>query len=208
MILDCLNIKPEIAAYFNKYAQASPDNKILFKYSENVFESWSVEINRVPVTKGIWLAGADFPALTSDLYISYSAAELLCFASLNAFNLLRNTERQAFAALGLLPSRYQALQLKMLFPHARWHTLFGHDLLGKIADVSMAAWFKGHHIAFRVSDNKLRVKFRYRVFEFDDAVFSLNRFEKTTGLRPSVRTHKPPKGYPSFTSLNDDPGTV
>lgn len=147
--------------------------------------------------------------MVTDLYVSYSAADLICFANLGALAFPRLAEQRAYAALGLLPAQGQIQVLKEHFPHARWHTLFGDPLLGSIADVSIAAWLKGHDARFNFMSGLLIVVYRGKTFEFDHAGFSLAFFERHTGLRAGVRTHKPPAGFASFLnyhlSQNHDP---
>lgn len=203
-----LNIKPEVAAFFKIRTNASN----LFIYGQSAFESWTPESHITPSTGQIWLWGSVNPNLIAELYIGYSAVDLICFASQRPHSLLRHPEQRAFAALGLLPTVQQADYLKALFPFARWHLLFGPDLLGKIADASIAAWFKNNPVSFRFTDNKIASRYRDKIFHFDPGSFSLHRFEFATGMRSGIRTHKPPRGYLSFIDLqkknSHDTGTV
>jgi len=203
-----LNIRTEAADFFKPFYQNGPDGAVLFSYAKTAFESWTLRSHRIPVTHEIWLAGAAYPNLITDLYIGYSAAELVCFASQHTHDTLRQPEHQAFASLGLLPEDKQVQFLKTLFPYARWHLVFHADLLGKIADAAIAAWYKCYPVSFRINDSRISIKFRGKAFYFDSSTFSLHRFEVATGLRSGIRTHKPPRGLQSFTKLqllNNDP---
>lgn len=196
-----LNIRPVAAEFFSPFFKTRADGTMVFQYGKTAFESWIPGSNLIPSTQDIWLAGGDCPALITDLYIGYSAADLVCFASQRTHDLLRHPEQQAFAALGLLPTAKQIEQLQNSFPNARWHLLFPADLLGKIADACIAAWFKGYAVFFRVNNDRITVKFRGQVFQLDSQIFSLHHFELASGMRSGIRTHKPPSGYNSFIAL-------
>lgn len=146
----------------------------------------------------MWLAGGQMANMVTDLYVSYSAADLICFANFDILSFLQLSGQRAYTALGLLPTRWQVDVLKRRFPGACWHTLFGDGLLGSIADTRIAAWLKGHDARFHFIAGVIIVKYRGKTFEFKDAGFSLSRFERITGLRAGVRTHKPPAGFASF----------
>lgn len=199
------NIRPEAADFFKPFFQSGTDGGVIFNYGQTAFENWTPGAHTVPSTHEIWLAGAVYPDLIADLYIGYSAADLVCFTSQRVYHLLRHPEQQAFAALGLLPAGKQVRFLKSLFPHARWHLLFSPDLLGKIAEASIAAWYKGYPVSFRINDNRISIKFRDKAYYFDSSTFSLHRFELATGMRSGIRTHKPPHGLPSFVALQNNP---
>lgn len=164
-------------------------------------EYWSDAMHRIPASQEMWLANATYPDLITDLYIGCSAADLVCFTSQRPQGLLKHPEQLAYAALGLLPNTQQVNHLKALFPFARWHLLFTPDLLGKIADASIAAWLKTNRVSFRLSADRITARYRDRLFQFEPDSFSLHRFELATGMRSGVRTHKPPRGYLSFSDL-------
>jgi hypothetical protein len=192
------NIKPEVTDFFYPYFQVCPGSGFVFSYGQNTFEYLTAVYNRVPVTQGLWLAGASYPETITDLFIGYSAADLICFIAQQPHFLLTHPEQNAFAALGLLPAIQQIQLLKATFPFARWHLLFGSDLLGRIADTFIATSSKGYPVSFRVTDTQIIGKYRDKLFYFDAGNFSLHQFELVTGLRAGMRTHKPPAGYTSF----------
>lgn len=193
-------LKPEAADFFSPFLQCS-DGRLVFNFGATAKEYWSAAMHRVPATHEIWLANAAYPNLITDLYIGYSAADLLCFTSQRPQGLSRHPEQRAYAALGLLPTAQQVNRLKTLFPIARWHLLFTPDLLGKVADASIAAWFKANRVSFRLTGNRLTARYRDRLLQFEPDSFSLHRFELATGMRSGIRTYKPPRGYLSFIDL-------
>jgi len=193
-----VNIKPEVADFFKPFFQIGNNGGLVFSYGQNSFEYWTPGIHRVPTTQGIWFGGGICPEIITDLFIAYSAADILCFASQQSQYLLNHPEQRAFAAIGLLPAANQIQLLKATFPFARWHLLFGPELLGRIADGCIAAWYKGYSVSFRVTGKGVRTKYRNQLFYFDAGKLSLHRFELVTGLRTGLRTHKPPTGFNSF----------
>lgn len=200
-----VHFRPEVISFFRPFLNLAAEDKLIIPYSTRVNEIWSPEIHLLPSTTEIWLAG-ELSQLASDLYISYSAAELISFVSRQPGMLNNIREQQAFAALGLLPDRSQVDQLKARYPQTHWHLLFGSDLIGKITDARVASWYKAHPAKFRLEEQWLVASFRGRTFYFNPDFFSLHQFEKVTGLRSGIRTHKPRQGRSSFihTLMNTD----
>jgi hypothetical protein len=192
-------LKPEVINLFTPFFRYT-DGRLIFHYGNEVVESWAPEWHRVPSTSEFWLANADHANLITDLYISYSAAELLCFISQRAF-ILKYPEQLAFAAIGLLPSSTQIAALKSTFPLVRWHLIFDTNLVGCIADAAIATWFKGRSVSFQVNDEQVIIRYSDKPFVMDSGDFSLSRFERITGLRAGMRTHKPLRGITSFIEL-------
>jgi hypothetical protein len=197
------NIRPEIADFFKPYFQNDTDDRNLFNYGRTDFETWTPELHRIPTTQELWLAGGTCPEIVTDLFIGYSAADIICFASQQSHYLLNHPEQKVFAAIGLLPAATQTQLLKAAFPFAHWHLLFGPELLGRIADGLIATWYRGYPVSFRVTGTKIIAKYRNKVFYFEEVKFSLHRFELATGLRSGMRTHKPPTGFNSFLAYQD-----
>jgi hypothetical protein len=193
-------LKPEVIELFTPFFKYA-DGRLIFNYGNAGFESWAPEWHHVPSTLEIWLAGGNYPNLIADLYISNSAAELLSFSSQRSFNLLKHPEQMAFVAVGLRPSAAHVNALKTAFPFARWHLLFGPDLLGRVADAAIASWYKGRSVSFRLSKEQVIISYCGKSFVLESGMFSLSRFERLTALRAGMRTHKPPRGLPSFIAL-------
>ncbi|MEO6852021.1 MAG: hypothetical protein ABI166_15370 [Mucilaginibacter sp.] len=192
-------LKPEVINLFTPFFQYT-NGRLIFQYGNKIVESWAPGWHRVPSTSEFWLANADHPNLITDLFISYSAAELLCFTSQRAF-LFKYPEQHAFAALGLLPSPAQVAALKAAFPLARWHLIFDANLVGRVLDAAIATWFKGRSVSFQVNDEQVLISYSDKPFVISSGDFSLSRFERITGLRAGMRTHKPLRGVTSFIEL-------
>jgi hypothetical protein len=205
-----LDIRPEIWAHLAPYLTAGENGRIDFTTGQTG-EYWTARQHFIPTT-WLWLTGAEHPQIITDLFVGYSAAELLCFCSRHPAAITGHPEQLALAATGLVPVAEQVITLAKLFPFARWHLLFGGDLLGRVADTAIALWYKGYPAVFRFVAGQLLIPYQNRIYEFDECRFSLSVFEKTTGLRAGMRTHKPAGGQTSFiqtlTPFADDPGTV
>jgi hypothetical protein len=205
-----LDIRPELWSHFAPYLTVEANGRISFNAAQPG-EYWTARQHFIPTSR-LWLTGAEHPQIITDLFIGYSAAELLCFCSRHPAAVAGHPEQLALAATGLVPLAEQVTALAGLFPFARWHLLFGGDLLGRVADTAVALWYKGNPAIFRVTAGQLLIPYQNRVYEFDERRFSLSVFEKTTGLRAGMRTHKPTGGQTSFikilTPFADDPGTV
>nr|WP_068891000.1 hypothetical protein [Pedobacter panaciterrae] len=166
----------------------------LFSYLDNqripATEYWTTGQHLVPLSAGIWLVNEGFPAQVRHLFLSHSAADILCFSQLRP-EWLRVPGNVAFAALGLLATAAQVHFLKERFANAKVHTLFDVGLTGRVTDCKIALWRAGKDASFKITDDFVQISYRSRKFSIPAAVFSLNRFEKTVALRSNIRTHKP-----------------
>jgi len=193
-------IKTEVLDFFYPYFERV-GNRLIFNYSQSTTEYWTPERHCIPSTSDVWLAGAPFPNMVTELYISYSAADLMCFMSQRHHLFLGNQANAAFAALGLLPNIGQFRLLKSQFPNARYHLVFHADLLGSVADTLLAVWLNNLAVSFGLTEDRLIASYRNRKLFFDPYTFSLHRFELASGMRSGLRTHKPPRGILSFIDL-------
>jgi len=186
-------LNPAVQAFFLDWITVK-NGVLLFFYQDKrgslATEYWAPVLHKVPVSSGVWLVHQGFAVQVRHLFIGGSAADILCFCQFNP-DWLNNDGTVAFAALGLLPSAAQIGFLKGRFPNAKVHTLFESGLTGKVTDCKIALWQKGKDASFRVIDDLVQVTYRNRRYKIPVAVFSLNRFETTIGIRSKIRTHKP-----------------
>ncbi len=182
-----------VQAYFFSWVTVK-NGVLLFFYQDQhgnlATEYWAPKLHLVPVSSGIWLVHEGFAVQVRHLFLGGSAADILCFCQLNP-NWLNDVGTVAFAALGLLPNVDQIGFLKGRFPNAKVHTLFESGITGKVTDCKVALWQKGKDASFRVIDDLVQITYRNRRYKISVAVFSLNRFETTMGIRSKIRTHKP-----------------
>jgi hypothetical protein len=137
------------------------------------------------------------PPQVSHLFLSHSAAEILCFCQFNP-HWLDSPGKVAFAALGLLPTADQVVFLKKRVPNAKIHTLFDTGVTGRVIDCKVALWLRKIDALFLVAGDLVEIRFRRNNFSIPSCAFSLNRFEKITGLRSGIRTHKSKSGLGSY----------
>jgi len=195
-----LRLNPIVKDFFSNWIRIQ--NEVYqFPYrnhrEESAREYWSPGMHLVPVTSGIWLVNEGFPAQVRHLFLSHSAADILCFCQLRP-EWLKVPGNVAFAALGLLPTTCQVGFLKESFANAKMHTLFDKGLTGRVTDCKVALWRAEKDANFTVIDDLVHINYRRSKFSISAAVFSLNRFEKAVALRSGIHTHKPKGGFSSY----------
>ena len=186
-------INPFVRAFFADQITVK-DDTFLFSYQDNFHglstEYWAPALHLVPRSAGIWLVNEGFPEQARHLFLSHSAADILCCCQLRP-EWFRIPGNVAFAALGLLATADQMGFLKESFTNAKVHTLFDAGLTGRVTDCKVALWRAGKDASFKITDDLVQINYHNRKFSIPTAVFSLNRFEKTVALRSNIRTHKP-----------------
>ncbi|RZJ92817.1 MAG: hypothetical protein EOO20_00445 [Chryseobacterium sp.] len=181
------------------------DNNIFrFHYREDknnaATEYWSCSTHIIPVTSGIWLVHDGIHTQVRNLFLGHSAVDVLCFVQLRQ-EWLKTPGNVAFVATGLRPSVSQIAFLKDRFVNAKLHTFFDEGLTGRVTDCKVALWSVGKTATFRVVDELVEICYCNTKFHLPSQSFSLNQFEKITGFRSGIRTHKPKGNYRSFRDL-------
>lgn len=192
-------INPDVLGFFTNQIIAQNET-FLFSYQQGhckpAMETWAPGQHLVPLSSAIWLVHDGFPTQVRHLFLSHSAADIICFCQLRP-EWLRRQGNVAFAALGLLATSAQIHFLRERFTGAKVHTLFDAELTGRVTDCKVALWGSGKDAGFRIADDQVQINYRNRKFSIPTAVFSLSRFEKTVALRSNFRTHKP-NGFNSY----------
>lgn len=195
-----LQLRPEVLQFFDPYFKITESN-VLFTYMQESHvighEHWSEKGVRIPVCKGIWLATDSLPVTVSDLFVGHSASDILCFCHYYP-NWLTSPCTSAFASFGLLPTKEQFTRLKSLFPNAKIHTVFDRGVSGRVADCKVATWQFGRNAKFTLVDDYGELHYNRKLYRIPINIFSLNRFEKLSGTRSGVRTHKPKAPFETF----------
>lgn len=203
--LAALGIKPQVQHFFEPWLDVSTETELQFSYTDQTTsqKNWEV-INAygtlIPSTTGIWCAGAYHPNTVRHSFLFYSAIEVLSFCTMNTDWLIR-PGNVAFSALGLCPVASQVEVLRSRFPNARLHTVFGNDVLGRIADCKVALWAKGKDAHFYMHQDIIIVQYNSKSFRIPEPIFSLHLFEQKSSLRAGIRTHKPKAGFAAFFEL-------
>ncbi|MFN0293557.1 hypothetical protein [Pedobacter helvus] len=189
-----------VLSFFQKHLTIR-NGDFLFSFQEgkeNVQrECWSADLLLVPSSTGVWLAYDGFPVQIRHLFLSHSAADILCFCQ-RFPSWLKISDNVAFAALGLIASNSQISLLKHQFSNAKVHTLFDAGITGRVTDCKVALWLKGTDATFIADGELIHINHHINKFVIPVEAFSLNRFEKTVGIRSGIRTHKPKGDFNSF----------
>lgn len=195
-----IRLKPEVRNFFAPHINIVEDN-IRFPYTlENQVlaqEHWSENGVRIPVCKGMWLVTDGLPVSVTHLFIGHSASDLLCFCHYHP-NWVNPSCLSAFASLGLLPTKEQFTWLKTLFPYAKIHAVFDRGISGRVADCKVATWQLGKNARFSLADDHGEFYYNKKKYRIPISIFSLSRFEKISGIRSGIRTHKPKAPFETF----------
>ena len=195
-----LRLKPEVRNFFVPHINIVADN-IKFPYTlENQVlaqEHWNENGVRIPVCKGMWLVTDGLPVSVTHLFIGHSASDLLCFCHYYP-NWVNPPCLSAFASLGLLPTKEQFTWLKTLLPNAKIHAVFDSGISGRVADCKVAMWQLGKNARFRLTDDHGEFYYNKKKYRIPINIFSLSRFEKLSGIRSGIRTHKPKAPFETF----------
>jgi len=178
-LLTALGVPGQVQAFFNIH-------ELLFNYGGD-FEHYDSGFHRVPTTQNLWLAGKD---LASEVIITSTALEAIAYLSVNLHR-YADLDTLTFMAIGNLPHPGQMNWIRTNYAKCKFTLVFGKDLLGKLADITVAAGLKNKTVTLQRSDIQIQIMFSNRLYGFDQDHLSLNAFEKVSGLRSGVRTSKP-----------------
>ncbi|MBB5440655.1 hypothetical protein HDC92_004358 [Pedobacter sp. AK017] len=154
----------------------------------------------IPLQPCAWTIGGVNPASVRHLYLSHSAMELICFLHFHPL-ILSKPDNIALGALGLHPDALLVNSLALIYPNAKTHTVFTADTIGKVSDCLVTLWLKRKTAWFLVEDEVLKIDYNGRRILIPEQDFSLSRFEKETGLRSGIHTHKPKRSFTSWAEM-------
>ncbi|MFC0513162.1 hypothetical protein ACFFGT_03085 [Mucilaginibacter angelicae] len=178
-LLTELGVSEELQAYFDI-------DELRFDYGDEQ-EFFGPGFHLVPTTSDLWLAG-NYPA--TELIITSSAMEALAYMALNAWRHPANTVL-SFIAIGNLPHTRQLNWIRAYCQKRKITLVFGNDLLGRLADITVAAGIRNKALRLYWHNGKVQLTMNNTVFEADPEKLSLNSFEKAAGFRTCIRTRKP-----------------
>lgn len=198
------DLSAPIVSFFQEHMTIKEDAFLFsFKNAKRYItetEHWYLDRHLVPSSTGTWLVNNGFPAQIRNLFLSHSAADILCFCQ-HRPDWLRVSDNIAFAALGLTVSSTQINLLKDCFVNAKIHTLFDAGITGRVTDCKVALWIKGKDARFKVDREQIAIYYNKIEITIPIEAFSLNRFEKMVALRSGIRTHKPKGTFGSYYDL-------
>ena len=194
-----LGVRPEVQSFFSPFYTAASGDLI---FQQGVYlEHFGMGFHRLSQGRDCWLAGEKNLALVSRVFVGESAMDAIAFLHFQGHT-LANWERSLFVATGAgLPGarlRWIREQLK----GKKLTMLFPGDLPGRIADLKVAAAFRGMPAAASLAEKeRLTVSFRAKEYQFDRETFSLAAFERAANYRFKVVTQKPKHGASFYEQL-------
>ncbi|WP_295668133.1 hypothetical protein [uncultured Mucilaginibacter sp.] len=177
--LTALGVPEAVQAFFDV-------PELMFNYGGH-FEHFGTGFHRVPTTPNLWLAGKE---LAREVIITSTAMEAIAYLSVNLHR-YSDLDTLSFIALGNLPHYGQLQWIKSHYPKRKFTLVFGKDLLGRLADIRVAAGLKNQAVRLLRTDLQIQIMCNDEVYRFDPEVLSLSAFEKASGLRTGFRTSKP-----------------
>ena len=178
-LLTELGVSKELQAYFDI-------DEPRFDYGDEQ-EFFGSGFHIVPTTGDLWLAG-NYPA--TELIITSSAMEAIAYMTLNAWRHPVNAVL-SFIAIGNLPHARQLNWIRACCQKRKITLVFGNDLLGRLADIVVAAGIRNKALRLYWHDDRVQLYVNNRSFEANPEKLSLNSFEKAAGIRTGIRTRKP-----------------
>jgi len=139
--------------------------------------------------QAVWMANlAPAPQLTRDVYIAESAIDAMSFYQLHRHEF--DFDHAVFISTGGNLLKHQAKNLLEAFPKAKIHTLFDNDFSGKMYDIYLAGIKSKRDVVIQKKQNSVLFKTAKGIFELPNDQISLSRFERETGIRSGILTHK------------------
>ncbi|TCC98772.1 hypothetical protein [Pedobacter hiemivivus] len=193
-----IGIRPEVVSFFENTFSVDQQGNLVFSYGTDQ-ECFGDDFHITPVSKSIWRAGQENPALIRKLFVCQSAMEAICFLHLN-YTAFPEPNLLLFLAIGHIPHDSHIEVLRGLSKSKKIGLLMGSGIFGHLADLKMATGIKGRTCNIQyIEPETIRVSYRDKVYEFLGTKISLNAFEIASGLRSGMRTYKP-KLYESYTA--------
>lgn len=190
-----LGVEEQVQEFFEPFYRADDLGNLFFDYGDGL-EHFGFAFHKVPLSQNFWMAG--------NRNFSQVRSVILCASALEAISWLKNKQAAfgsfdglLFLSVGAAVRDAHGIWLNKNLRSKDFRLAFGHDLLGRMADLKLAAAIRGWPLAIYHEDDKLLVGFRSRVFSFSQENFSLNAFEKAAKYRFGIPCDKP-KGYDNF----------
>lgn len=200
-----LPFKPKTIAFFSKGGVGFTDSDLHVDYTYNhktvAREYFGGIHHTIPATPGIWVLSDAHPLTVRTCVLFTSVVEAMCFTQVKGlYN--RDSLNTVIVSTGLRPGRSQILRLSEEYPNAKYQLAFGNDILGRIMDCAVAAWLLKVEAGFLLTGSSVEVVLEGKArYVFETERLSLSLFQKTCGIRSSIRTRKPPLKHLSFKQM-------
>lgn len=194
-LLNRLGVRPEVQQHFAPFL-AEAHGALQFDYGDS-FEHYAPSFHVVPCSTTGWTAGNGDLNMVRQVLICCSAMEALAFLSLR-FHTCPPPGHLLFVAVGNCLAGFNFDQPAFHLPGRKYALLFGRDILGRVADLFVAARLRKKQVAIRYEgQGQFAADYRGAQFAFSEADLSLHAFETASGLRTYIRTYNPTR-FPSF----------
>ncbi|MCQ6957665.1 hypothetical protein [Mucilaginibacter aquariorum] len=200
-----LGVRPEVQRYFRPFFHADEFGNLIFPYGDEK-EHYGFAFHRVPITDECWFAGNFHFEQVRLIILSSSAVDAISWLN-KKFHTIAHTQDLLFVSFGAGISMVQLRWLRERLIRKKYQFIFTNDLLGRMADVKVAAAIRGWPISVYVpDDHQIAVRFRAAKFLFSQNDFSLSAFEKAAGARFGIAVTKPKLHNSFFDELKAEAG--
>ena len=184
-----LGIRPEVQDFFSPFFSSDQAGNLVFSYRDSM-EHFGFGFHRVPVSNHLWIAGNNNFFLIRHVVICASAMDAIAWLNLNYYTFL-DLDNLLFLSLGASLKAPHIQWISENLPGKTFTLIFSKDILGRLADLKIAAGIRRMPVAVYLSEKKVLVSFRFRDYAFQPEGFSLNAFEKAAKYRFHISTGKP-----------------
>jgi|GEM_PF-1056650 len=191
-----LGIMPEVQMYFRPFYVSDALGNLVFPYGEDL-EHFGFAFHRVPATDAFWMAGNLHFRQAGLVILSASALDAIAWLN-KKLDSFPQTGNLLFLSLGAGISGAQLHWIRAHLQGKSFRVIFSRDVLGRMADLKLAAGIRGWPLSvYGGDDERVVVNFRAKLFSFSQENFSLAAFERAAGIRFAIAALKP-KYYNSF----------
>jgi hypothetical protein len=193
-----LGVNPQVQEFFEPFYRTDDLGNLLFDYGDGL-EHFGFAFHKVPLSQNFWMAG--------NRNFSNIRQVVVCASAMEAVSWLKNKQAALSLWDGLL---FLSAGVRVLPVHCRWlnahipakdfRLVFGRDLLGRMAELKLAAALRRWPLELYQDGENVMVCFRSRVYSFSPDRFSLNAFEQAAKIRFGIPCDKP-KGYDNYFDL-------
>lgn len=183
-----LGIPLAVQNHFEPYWRTDDNGALLFDYGDEQ-EHFGLGFHRLPAADSCWLAGETGPGIRH-IFICNCAMEAISFLALNHYR-LPDFDRLLFIATGGSLTA-QKLQLPRRLALSKISVIHENSLLGHLIALKIAAGIRRQPVQFyALPENRIQILFRHQHYAFEEASFSMSRFEKASDFRFRVRCEWP-----------------
>jgi len=147
------------------------------------------------MTKVVSTPDPDIP----DSFAWRQASHILFCPSLDSAKAFINNHHSSFPdsrrllciPIGLIPSKAVIQAYNPRLKNKKIILLMPDDLLGRIADIKLAAWLRNNNVQLTYCQpGTIQIAFKNKTYHFPEHKTSLSAFEKASGFRSKIRTYK------------------